>query len=277
MTDADYFFSARPRRHSARHHSSASQSGCCQNHATERPEWGWQAASAFFDQFQEEYPEREIAVQHRLMIEKVERNQKPRVVDERVHLEGMRVFRADRGRCLQLSQDTLACNFLRTDASGYEGFDALKREALAKLRAYVGHFRPTRLLQFAMQYVDLVRIPFRDGRIELGDYFTLGHDLNEGAFGPTLNFLVQYTTRPPGSRDALEVRLWNEPPDPEGPTGLFRMDWRLTAFEGLSFAEDVLGPRLDQAHERLLDCFKKSFTPQAWAMFEPAPDPEPRP
>lgn len=239
------------------------------DHATDRPEWGWQTASEFFDQFHDDYPEREIAVQHRLQIEKVERNQRPRVVDERVHLDGMRAFRADRGRYLQLTKDTLACNFLRTDASGYEGFDALKVEALAKLRAYVVHFRPTRLLQVAMQYVDLVRLPFKGNRIELKDYFTISHDLPESVFGPTLNFLVQYATQPPNSGDLLEVRLWNDLPDPDGPTGQFRMDWRLTAFGEVSFDESVLGPRLDQAHERLLDCFRKSFTVDAWKMFEP--------
>ena len=240
------------------------------DHGADRPEWGWPTANAFFDLFQQEYTEREIAVQHRLQIAKVEKNQKPLVVDERVHLEGMRGYRADRSRYLQLSQDTLACNFLRTDAKGYEGFNALQAEALTKLRAYCEFFRPTRLVQFAVQYVDLVRIPFQNGRIELKDYFTLGQDLPEAAFGPTLNFLVQYTTRPPDSKDVLEVRLWNELPDPQGPTGQFRIDWRLMGFEELSFDANVLGPRLDQAHDRLLDCFKKSFTPQAWATFEPA-------
>jgi uncharacterized protein (TIGR04255 family) len=240
------------------------------DHPADRPEWGWPTATAFFDQFQDEYPEREVVVQHRLHIAKVERNQKPQVIDERVHLEGMRCFRADRSRYLQLTQDTLACNFLRTDVKGYEGYDALKQEALAKLRVYRTFFRPVRLLQFAVQYVDLVRIPFRNGRIELKDHFTLGHDLPEVTFGPTLNFLVQYSTRPPESKDMLEVRLWSELPDPEGPTGQFRMDWRLMGFEELSFAEEVLGPRLDQAHDRLLDCFKKSFTTQAWAAFDPA-------
>lgn len=239
------------------------------DHPTDRSEWHWQTASDFFDRFQDDYPEREAAVQHQLQIEKVERNQKPRVVDERVQLEGMRAFRADRGRYLQLTKDTLACNFLRTDASGYEGFDALKREALAKLRGYVDHFRPTRLLQVAMQYVDLVRIPFNGNRIELKDYFTFGHDLPEAVFGPTLNFLVQYTTQSPNSYDLLEVRLWNDLPDPEGPTGQFRMDWRLTASEELSFDETVLASRLDQAHDRLLDCFRKSFTNTAWELFEP--------
>jgi uncharacterized protein (TIGR04255 family) len=244
------------------------------DHSADRPEWGWPTANAFFDLFLEEYPEREVAVQHQLQIAKVENKKKPQVVDERVQLAGMRGYRADRSQYLQLTQDTLACNFLRTDAKGYEGFEALKTEALTKLRAYTEFYRPSRLLQFAVQYVDLVRIPFQDGRIELKDYFTIGHDLPEAAFGPTLNFLVQYTTRPPDSKDVLEVRLWNELADlqdPQGPTGQFRMDWRLMGFAELSFAEDVLGPRLDQAHDRLLDCFKKSFTPLAWATFEPAP------
>lgn len=242
------------------------------DHAADRPKWDWPAASAFFDSFQNEYPEREVVVQHQLQIAKVEGNQKPRIVDERVDLAGMRAFRTDHARYIHLTQDTLACTFVRTDVNGYEGFDALKREALTKLRAYVDFFHPTRLLQLAMQYVDLVRIPFQQDRIELKDYFTLSQDLPEADFGPTLNFLVQYATRPPGSRDILEVWLRNEPPDPHGPIGQFRMDWRLMASEELSFAEDVLGSRLDRAHDRLLDCFKKSFTPQAWAMFEPVLD-----
>ena len=99
-----------------------------------------------------------------------------------------------------------------------------------------------------------------------------GQDLPEEVFGPTLSFLVQYASRPPGSSDVLEVRLWSETPDPQGPTGQFRMEWRLMAAEGLAFAGEVLGPRLEQAHARLLDCFQKSFTPRAWAMFEPTPE-----
>jgi uncharacterized protein (TIGR04255 family) len=239
------------------------------DHAPDRPEWDWRVASDFFDQFQDEYPEREVYVQREFKIEKLDRNQKPEFVDKGVSLDGMRAFPADRRRCLQLSQNTLVCNFVRTE-NGYEGFTELKREALAKLRAYVEFFRPTRLIQFAIQYVDLVRIPFVDSRIDLKDYFTIGNDLPEADFGPMLSFLVQYTTRPPSSSDVLEVRLRNEQPDPQGPMGQFRMDWRLMAAEGLDLAEDVLGPRLDQSHDRLLDCFKKSFTPRAWAMFEPA-------
>jgi uncharacterized protein (TIGR04255 family) len=232
-------------------------------------EWGWQTATAFFDQFKDEYPEREVAVQHQLQIVKVEGDQKPQVIDERVDLAGMRCCRADRSRYIQLTNDALACNFVRTEANDYEGFSALKKEALAKLRAYCEFFKPARLLQFAVQYVDLIRIPFQNGRIELKDYFTLSHDLPESPFGPTLSFLVQYSTRPPDSKDMLEVKLRSELPDPEGPTGQFRMDWRLVGFEELSFAEQVLGPRLEQAHDQLLDCFRNSLTAQAWAMFEP--------
>ena len=32
------------------------------DHTADRPEWGWPTATAFFDQFQDQYPEREVAV-----------------------------------------------------------------------------------------------------------------------------------------------------------------------------------------------------------------------
>ncbi|HZZ78217.1 MAG TPA: TIGR04255 family protein [Gemmataceae bacterium] len=236
-------------------------------HSAERSEWE-ASANKFFDMFQDAYQEREVLAQHQMQIEKVEKNQRPRVVDERVQLVGIRSFTPSKSRCLQLLRDTLTCNFTRSESTNYEGFDALKAEAMAKFRAYVEFFRPTRLLQAAIHYVDLVRIPFDKGNVELGDYFTFTQDLPQATFGTTMGFNVQYTARPPQSKDLLEVRLYNEQADPEGPTAQFRMDWRFIAYEGLSFADSEVGGRLSMGHDTLLSCFRNSFTEKGWALFE---------
>jgi uncharacterized protein (TIGR04255 family) len=237
----------------------------------ERREWGFKEASGFLDLFQDVYPEREVAVQHQFQVEKVKKNQKPQIVDEKVHLRAVRAANAEGSRFIQLSSDGFACNFLRTE-KGYEGFTALKAEALEKFRAYVEMFRPTRVLDFALHYVDLIVIPFEGRKIlNLDDYFTLGITLPDSTFGSFLNFVVQYATQPPGSDDVMEVRLQDER-DPLGVNARFRMDWRTSGQTGLSLAAPEMGDRLEQAHSRLLDCFRKSFTDEAWRMFEPTPE-----
>jgi uncharacterized protein (TIGR04255 family) len=235
------------------------------------PEWGLATASAFFDVIQGSYPEREVLAQHQLKIEKIEKNQRPRIVDEQVQVVGMRASTSSKNRCIQLFPDVLSCNFARSQSSGYEGFEALKAEALAKFRAYLEFFRPARLMQATIHYVDLVRIPFKDDQVELAEYFTFTRDLSDSVFGNTLGFNVQYTTQPPSTKDLLEVRLNNEQSDPEGPTAQFRMEWRQTAFDGLSLTEDGVSRRLSEMHDMILGCFKKSFTDKGWALFEPKP------
>jgi hypothetical protein len=132
--------------------------------------------------------------------------------------------------------------------------------------------RPTRLLEFAIHYVDLIIVPFqRDKALDLREYFALGITLPDGTFGSILNFVVQYATRPPDTEDVMEVRLQDER-DPLGVNARFRMDWRLSGANELSLSEAEVGSRLEQAHDRLLGCFRKSFTDKAWQMFEPLPE-----
>jgi len=241
------------------------------DHGDDRREWGFKDASSYLDQYQDAYPEREVVVQHQFQVEKVKKNQKPQIVDEKVHLRAVRAANAEGNRFLQLSHDGIACNFLRTE-KGYEGFTALKAEALEKFRAYVEMFRPTRVLEFALHYVDLIVIPC-DGQktLNLGEYFTLGITLPDATFGSIQNFVVQYAAQPPDTEDRMAVRLQDER-DPLGVNARFRMDWRLSGASSLSLSDSEIGTRLDQAHARLQDCFRKSFTDKTWQMFEPTPE-----
>ncbi|MFO0938327.1 MAG: TIGR04255 family protein [Gemmataceae bacterium] len=238
------------------------------DHGDDRREWNFKEASSYLDLYQEVYTEREVVVQHQFQVEKVKKNQKPQIVDEKVNLQAVRAANSEGSRFLQLSHDGVACNFLRTE-KGYEGFTALKTEALDKFRAYIDIFRPTRVLEFALQYVDLIVIPFDgDKNLELDEYFTLGINLPDVMFGSILNFVVQYATQPPDTVDKMEVRL-QDVRDPIGLNARFRMDWRLSSASGLSLSEAEISTRLDQAHVRLQECFKKSFTVKTWNMFEP--------
>jgi uncharacterized protein (TIGR04255 family) len=238
------------------------------DHGDERREWGLNEASDYLDRFQADYPEREALFQRQFRIEKVQRHRNPEVVPGPAHVQAVRASKTEGSRYIQLTRDAMACNFLRTE-KGYDGFDALKAEALEKFRAYVEMYQPTRLLEFAVHYVDLVVIPFEpDKALDLDEYFTLGISLPDPAFGSILNFVVQYATQPPDTEYALEVRLQDER-DPQGLSARFRMDWRLSGSHELILSEADVAAHLEQAHDRLLGCFQKSFTEKAWQMFEP--------
>lgn len=234
----------------------------------ENSDWGLKEAYDYLDHFQETYPEREALFQRQFRIEKVQRHRNPEVIAGPVHIQAVRASNTEGSRYIQLTRDAVACNVLRT-GTGYAGFDALKMEALEKFRLYVEMYQPTRLLEFALHYVDLVVIPIEpDKPLVPGEYFTLGIDLPDTTFGVIQNFVVQYATQPPDTKDTLEVRLQDER-DPLGLNARFRVDWRLSGSHGLSLTETEIASRLETAHDRLLDCFQKSFTEKAWQIFEP--------
>ena len=240
-------------------------------HGEDRREWSLEAASEFFDRL-EGYANLETLQSHQIRIEKVDRLRKPRIVEFGSSLDGVRSSNANKSKYVQLTPTSLVCNFIRTNDKGYDGFSASKVDALATLRIYVEMFRPLRLLEFALQYVDLIEIPWLATEdIELEEYFSLGIRLPKTGFGGISDFLVQATTHPPNSEDILEVRLQDER-DPLGETSRFRMDWRLRGRHRLSLVPEEVGSRLEEGHALLLDCFRNSFTEKTWKLFDPSPE-----
>ena len=174
-------------------------------------------------------------------------------------------------RYLMTTRDSLRCTFCRTAVNDYEGFTALKREAVEKLEAYVRFFRPARMIALTLEYVDFFRIPTVDGKAVLRDFFTICDEPNTNVFGTTLMLRKGFTTQPPGSNDLLTCELFNVPrkADQEPPGIHFRMEWRLFASKDLNWESSQLGKRLDDAHDRLLTCFWESFTPTGRSLFDP--------
>ena len=236
------------------------------------PEWDFQRASQFVYQFQGDYPETEVASTPQLIqVQKFSRGTTPTFTPTRVPI-AVRAFPANRSRFVLNSKDLLRCILVRTDENDYEGFSALKNEAIAKLAAYVEFFRPAKLIAFNLRYVDFFRIPIKEnGKAELRDFFTMCGEPDEAIFGTTVAFRKAFTTRPPNSDDLLTCELYNVPKgrDTATPGVPFRMEWGLHAFKDITWDAAVLGPRLQKAHDSLLHCFEKSFTAAGWELFEP--------
>lgn len=125
------------------------------DHAPDRRPWNWETAAGFCEQLKGEYPTIEALVGHEIAIEQTNWQQKPHLFGITASLQAVRVARSDRSRYIQLTANSLMCHFVWTQEKGHEGFQTLKREALAKLRASGEFFKPTRLLQFALHSVEV--------------------------------------------------------------------------------------------------------------------------
>lgn len=235
------------------------------------PAWEFTRSAEFIDQFRDQYPEAEVASEHQLAeVQKLDRGTKPTLVAKQVPV-AVRAFPTNRSRYVLHSKDFLLCVFARTGGNDYEGFPALKAEAMSKLLAYLAFFRPAKLIGVALRYVDFFRIPVVEGKAELEDFFTICSEPDERTFGTTVVFRKAFTTRLPGSDDILTCELYNVPrPKDEAALGIpFRMEWGLHVTKNITWEGTSLADRLEMAHDRLTDCFRQSFTPVGWALFEP--------
>lgn len=84
----------------------------------------------------------------------------------------VRAFNVARTRWLEVWHNRLRCGLLRGGA-GYEGFSALRANALAMLDSHASAFEPMSVISFVLHYEDAVDAPLTDGRLNLEDYFTL--------------------------------------------------------------------------------------------------------
>jgi uncharacterized protein (TIGR04255 family) len=89
-------------------------------------------------------------------------------------------------------------------------------------------------------------------------------------FGPVSHFSTRLFLSPGDGSDIVEVKFQSEPSIPEANAYRFRIDWRMICAEIAVFDQEIVKHRLDAAHDRLSNFFKKSFTPKTWAIFEPS-------
>ena len=134
---------------------------------------------------------------------------------------------------------------------------------------YRNFFHPSELEKVELHYVDQIEVPIptdRDFRLE--DYFRL-HVVSPPEFGPTSYFSTRLFLLTPTVGDILEVEFESEPPTPDAQSYRFRIDWHMVCSGVKVFDPDVVGARLDQAHDYLTRYFRSSVTDQTWALFQP--------
>lgn len=237
--------------------------------------WSTAHAFEFLEKFRADYSETEVRSQSQLepLVAKYARSSRQPVYRPKRVDVALRSFPPDRSRYIEIAKDLLNCIRVRGQGGDYPGFSVMKSDAMEKLENYVSYFRPVKLLQFVLGYVDYFRIPFKNKYINLSDYFVACKEPDESIFGATVSFRKAYTTRVDETEDIMTCEIYNvanrKTPGVDTYGIPFRIEWSLHAFKDVSWEPDQLMPRLQKAHAHLLKCFKATFTLEGWNLFDP--------
>lgn len=232
-------------------------------------EWSKPIAHSFMDHYKAEEEDREELMRMNYTFEHSNHDSKPRIRTSAPELNAVRATNRQGSRYLQVVRDGFGCNFIRTQ-EGYEGFTSLKSFSLERFRTYNLVFKPVRLLQFALQYIDLVRIPYEELGLDLDltPFFNIGVKFPASTFGPLNSLMAQFQTQVPDTNDQIEVRIRDER-RPKSSFRWFRIEWRYAGIANIQTDENILSARLDEAHNRMLLFFRSSFTERVWQTFDP--------
>lgn len=216
------------------------------------------------------YPSVEEMVKRGVRVSKSRPGKLPKVTEILDQVMAVRAFTEDGLRAVQMTPDELAVNYLRGGTEPYPGFATLLNESMAHCKRYVECYEPDGVIEAALHYEDIVRIPIPENRlVAIDKYFTLSVQVPESVFGPFAAFEVKALVKPPGSPGPLEVVLSAPPVRSDDDYRPVHLEWHTAVRGDARMTLDETRSKLQEAHDRLGKCFYHAFTPEGWALFEP--------
>lgn len=236
-----------------------------------KTEWNLELVQAFIDEHKAEFSRIEAIREQQFHVEEAPKAL-PRIIGQTVELRFVRMSNEGPTKVLQIGDDKLSFHSLKSD-SGFPGYAAVREQMQQKLESYAKLFRPTRIRDAALHYLDIIEIPQPESRqIELRDYFTIASDVPEKPFGLMTGFNYKFQIDCPVDRGPLILHLQLLPSPPEQKILRFRMDWHKESVAVNTLELAKVWARLDIAHDYMRDCFRSALMPRTLDLFEPIPE-----
>jgi uncharacterized protein (TIGR04255 family) len=174
-------------------------------------------------------------------------------------------FKTDDGTtALQVGENLLVVNQLPP----YYGWSRFSPRVLNALACYRDAWKPGRIDQVLLHYVDRVFIP--EPNFEFRDFFNLYPVLPAGFIKPYTNLSLLFDLEGCGKGDVLSVALQQDASaDPDGIS--FLLNWDYSSTEPVELDPELAEIRewLESAHGCCSDHFNALFTDRGLALFEP--------
>ena len=170
----------------------------------------------------------------------------------------------DGGTTVQVGENLLVVNQLPP----YYGWGNFMPKVLEAVWAYAETWRPQRVAQAYLHYIDRIFIPEND--FEFRDYFNLYPVLPEHFNRPYTNLSLSFDMEGCGKGDVLSVALQQDSSaNPDGMT--FLLNWDYGSTEPVELGQDLqdMIEWLETAHGCCSAHFDLLFTERCFALFEP--------
>lgn len=232
------------------------------------PESDWEvsAAEEFVGTFDGRFKVVECGISYGVQIQTIvrEAGRDFRPVDPHVSFDALRAVADDSRESMIIGKDKLVSSLVpKSDLQ--PGYTALKARASEVLDRYLAHFKPTHIVQASLHYRDLVKLPTVDRLLNPDDYLTIWIKTPDWVEQPVGRMLLDVSFMPHND-NLLRLRIQSLPSTDT--FAHFHMDWHLTCQRIESTDRDAIWGRLDQAHDRLLDDFWRSFTPRGQQLLQ---------
>lgn len=235
----------------------------------DKREWELELVKQFLEDFKPEFPKIEAVHERQFKLEETSPQTLPKVVDQQVKLQSVRMSNETPTRVLQISDDQLSFHVLKDD-NALPGYSIVRQEMQEKLDRYVHIFHPSGIRDATLHYLDIIDIPRpANDKIDLRDYFVTSIDLPEVPFGPIASFAHRFEVNCPDGSGTLLLQLQTIPSPPESNVFRFRMDWHKLCLALNTLELQQVWSRMDVAHVYMRKCFLASFTDRTLALFDP--------
>lgn len=227
---------------------------------------------ALVEQLRTEFPKRQVIGERTIEVQETTASELPRVVNQEVRLQGVRLWDQTGSRAVLIGDDRLEVHLLRTPDTT-PGFRRVREATEPRLAEYVQTFQPVGIRSAALHYLDIVDIPVPDsGELNLQDYFTYVVDLPKSPFGTTTHVAQEFQLNCPVDAGPLFLRLQSMPESQDSEVARFRVEWHKQSLGINSLEPSVVWERLEKAHDYMRDCFKALLSERTLELFEPIPE-----
>lgn len=230
--------------------------------------WNFGTAQEFALSIDSDWDEAKILTSREVQVAEMQQGL-PQIVGEKHVIDRVQLFDKDRTSCIQFNRTAMIYNSLRS-GTDYPGYEKIYKAAELKFKSFVEFFRPVNVREAVICYVDVINIPVGNKTsVELSDYFKMGVNLEEDVFGPMSHYEFRSAFDCKVDPGPLLLSIQSLPGRPGQDHLRLRMEWQkiCVQFDKLDLAE--IKRRLDTSKQHLSDCFRESFTPEGWQLFDP--------
>jgi|GEM_PF-2182836 len=230
-------------------------------------DWSWDGVHHFLQSFGEDLDVFETLPSFTPEAKKFDSLQAIAEIEVRVEPRYLRVRNKNRSRVIQVARNELLVASLRQSDSEYPGFKSLLDRFLQALDKYKEFVSIAEVANVQTHYVDIINIPdMYDEKTDIGDLFFGGPQLPDPKQGTLLN--VEWTTTFRLTTVPVVVQQSVRMEPPEDFNGRFRLDWHCWHPGLETKSNEQIAKGLAESHNEVLECFKNSFKPRVWNLFE---------